>query len=702
MNPRTSAPRPRAVAALYAKGPYALLTTLLTSLLLLVSPAAWAADPLQVADHLEDRVELFSSDFESQMRTELNDTTASGVNLYVVLVDTFTGADSADHWCVRTGEASKLASNAVIYALATKERSYAICGGPDIPFTQTQLSAGAGAAVKELQGKNVDAPTVLAAVQTLTTQLRKDIGVAATPAPSSAASSATTGSGAEANSEGSSISWLFLAFVGSIALIGVITYFQSRRKGKTLPVKLAAKSGPGGKETTDADSLRNQAAVMLMRTENIVHNAGDDLAFARAQFGNISTEKFAAAYKQADALVSQAFELQRQQEEANSTASLILSTQIMAKCQSAQELLAKYSEEFTKLRNIEANAPAAIADLRERIGEARGRVERTHAEIEALKLQFSPATLRTVLQSPATASQLLDAAEESLEAAQKRLGDDRAEAVHRIEIAQRAFGQAMVHIEAVMNASTDLAKSDERLVAAIASISSDIADVDRLATRDQVFGPLVQDAEAAIEAAHAARRKEGDPLQALTKLQQAEEALDLALASLREQDENRTRNEQRLRTEFELTDDALRRAQSFLSTHRGVASQTARQFFRRAEEQRQDAYEKHHSSPEEALELLRVAKANAEKAIDLVGADLQQAHSNRPTASGGTVGGIDPWSLVLGGILLGDNRSGGRTSPGWGAGSGSGWNTGGFGGGFGGGFSGGVGGGWSSGGSGKF
>lgn len=677
----------------------ALAALTVSAALLLPSALAHAANPITVEDQLEDTKQILSPSDADHINAEIDKVRESGVNLYVVLVDNFDGTSSADQWCIDTGEKSKLASNAVIFAIAGTERSYAICSGPDSAVPQGTLTAAASSAAQAMRGEEVSGPVLTDAVIRLRERLTDDAAQA--PAPGS--NSDKTGTQNPSSSDNSPL--LLLTALPILLLMGgvmLLLYVIARaRKLRSKHPQMLSQNAPA----PNLEQLRSQASVALMNTEDTVHAAGDDLAFARAQFGQIATESFAKAHEEADQLVRRAFELQSQMDSATAQPAQQqqMAQEILQLCDQAQQLLASHSEEFTRLRNVEANAPAAISDLRERVREARQMIERTRSEIEGLKLTFSEESLRSILDNPQAAGQLLDAAESNLDAAQTALDTDRAEATHRIGIAQRAFGQAMVHIEEVMSASNDLAKSEERLAQAIGSISSDIKDVDRLAGRDQAFGPLVEDAEAAISYAHQARRGQSDPLEALSKLRTAEDALDSALAPLREASERKNRQLERLRTDFELTDDALRRAKAYLATHRGVASEAARQFFRRAEEQRQEAHGIYQTDATGAIELLRVAKLNAEKAISLTDDDSrrgQQAYQQANT------GGIDPWSLVLGGILLGDR--GGRSHSDWNLGGfGGGFGGGGFGGSFGGGSAGSFGGsfgggGWSSGGSGKF
>ncbi|MDD9205051.1 TPM domain-containing protein, partial [Georgenia sp. 10Sc9-8] len=155
--------------------------------------------------------------------------------------------------------------------------------------------------------------------------------------------------------------------------------------------------------------------------------------------------------------------------------------------------------------------------------------------------QYPPSSLASISRNPDQAKGLVTAAKEAVaEGRAKVQEDDRAAAVAQAHIAEEAIGQAVTLLKAVDGAGAQLAEADEKLDTAIASITADVQDANRLAKDDPVVVARRQEAEAAISQGQQAREG-GDPLAALKRLAAAESAIDAALASARQADENRRR-----------------------------------------------------------------------------------------------------------------------------------------------------------------
>ncbi|MDO5728809.1 MAG: hypothetical protein Q4P71_04210 [Actinomycetaceae bacterium] len=651
--------------------PRAVLAVLiaLTSILL-VPVTGYAAPPANLESRLTDVDGFLSSDATSEIQMILDQTLENGINLYVAFTDDFSGMDSTD-WCVISARDSDVPDSAIVYAVATEARRYALCQGPTAEVSSGNVARAGEIAARELSAKPLDNPSVVNATRVLGDEL-----VAKLKGDSETSSTGTTSSSSTSDPVGT------LAFIVVIVIIFVLV----------AGISLAIRSRRLRKQRTlieqTAQSRLDQAAVELMNADDEVRAARDDYAFARAQFGELKTEKFADALKEAEDLIARAFVIHKESETAASEGEKHnVANRITELTQQVKTILADHIEQFSALRALESNVEKSIADLRVRIDEATVQNKRAQEEIKSLKLTYSEQSLRSILNNPGQASKLLAAATDALDTAAEYVESDRSEALFHVNLAQRTFGQAMVQIQEVMDASNDLSQAGTRLTAAIASISSDINDVKRLASDDSAFVPLVDDARAAIAAGTAAKNGNGDPLAALSQLRTAEDALDTALDPLRDRETRETHTEHKLIQRFEEVDDAIQRADVYVSTNRGIASHRSRRLIAEAKRHRDDAARIYQEDSEKAFDLLREAKAEAEASID----DIFSGHH---TYSSRDSGGIDIGSLILGGILFGGGSSGGSSSSSWG--SSSGWgSSGGFSGGF-------SGGGWSSSGSGSF
>lgn len=649
--------------------PRTALTVLITLTSIFLLPlAGQAAPPADLQERLTDVDGFLSNDSVSQVQSILDDTLDKGVNLYVVFADDFSGMDSTD-WCVASARNSDVPDSAIVYAVATEARRYALCQGPTAQVSSGNVARAGEIAAGELSAKPLDNESVINATRTLGNELVAKLNDGSGSSSTDSDSTTTIGT-----AEGLVLFFVLAAII--VVVTGVTMAFRSRRLKKQRALI----------EQT-AQGRLDQAAVELMNADDEVRAARDDYSFARAQFGELKTEKFAEALKNAEDLIAQAFVIHKESETAVSEGEKHnIANRITELTQEVKTILAEHIKEFSTLRDLESNVDKAIADLRTRIDEATVQNQRAKEEIKTLKLTYSEQSLRSILNNPDQAAKLLAAATDALDTAEKHVDSDRGESLFHVNLAQRTFGQAMVQIREVMDASNDLSQARTRLTAAIASISSDIEDVKRLAPNDEIFHPLVADAREAIAAGTAAKKGSGDPLAALSQLRTAEDALDTALNPLRDQEARQSHTQQKLMERFEEVDDAIQRADVYVSTNRGIASQRSRRLIAEAKRHRDDAARIYKEDSDRAFDLLREAKAEAEASIDDIFGG-KQSYSSRDS------GGIDLGSLILGGILFGGGGSSGSSSS-WG--SSSGWgSSGGFSGGF-------SGGGWSSSGSSSF
>ncbi|MDO5719746.1 MAG: TPM domain-containing protein [Actinomycetaceae bacterium] len=633
---------------------------------LLASSPASAAEPIN--DRLTDVHGFLNDEETTRVNERLDRALSEGINLYVVITDDFGGTNSTD-WCVATAQQSDVPDSAVLYVLATQQRRYALCQGATAPVSSTRVAQAGDNAASQLSANPLDGASVVAGIDILSTDLAR----------AASDSSTTSDSNTSGSSSSAGVSPLLIVFV--LGLVGAIIVF--------VVAKIQSSRKQANFAQTAAHKLE-QAGVDLMKADDEVRAAGEDLAFARAQFGELKTEQFADALKKAEDYVAQAFVIQKEAEAAGTEVQKVqLAERISDLTNKVKSILASHTEQFQQLRDLESNVDQSISNLRVRINEAKRNNQRARAEIESLKLTYRSESLKSILDNPDQADNLLAASSDALDEATKYLPDQRSEALFHVNLAQRAFGQAMNQIQEVMDASDDLAQARQRLTQAIASISSDLDDVSRLASDDTAFTPLVADARAAIAAGNAAREGQGDQLAALSHLRNAEDALDTALDPLRDREEQRSRRHSKLVERFDEVDEAIKRADVYLSSSRGVASKRSRSLVAEAKRHRDDAARIYRDDQEKAFDLLRQAKAEAQASID----DVFTGRQMHPAQQSG---GIDLGTLILGGILFGGGGSGGSSrSSGSSWGSSSGWGSSG-------GFSGGFGGGWSSSGSGSF
>lgn len=668
---------------------------LLAAVVILFVPfSAQALPQLDSSDHIKDEVGILESKDKAAIKNDIDAIAAEGVPYYFVVTRNYEGLDE-NEWCRSVGDKSNIENSAVIWSIATEPGQYVICLGDSLTIDGSLAAKAAKKGATKLDSENLSGASIADAFSTMSNELLRSLNDTEQP---------TTTPSQKHSPLVDVLSVIIATFIviGMPIIIVIWAIGRSRKQAK----KRAAAAQQPSRPVPDPAQRAQQVSVRLMQTDDTVRAASDDLAFARAQFGELATDQFEKAVAASEEKMTRAFQLQTSYENAGSNQQKhdILS-QIERLCHEVESTLGAHVKEFAELRDVEANIGPNITTMRSRVQEARARNTRAVRELESLKLTRSEQTLKSVLDNPETAERLLDAADQALNDAEKTQHSDRHDSVFSINLAQRALGQALAQIDEVMNASDNLDDANRRLADAIASISSDLDDVNKLASGQEAFTVLVEDAKEAIDFGHQARKGGADPLSALSKLREAEDALDRALAPLRNKASQDARNRQRLDARFSEVDKAIMRADAHISANLYTAGNSARSLVAEAKNKRTQAAKIAPTNASEALTLLSDALIDANRAIDM----SSGPYGGGPRPTNQQQSGIDIGSLILGGLLFGgggDNHHGGSS---WGGSRGSfggGFSSGGsgsFGGGFGG-FGGGLGGGggFSSGGSGKF
>lgn len=670
-------PRSRASSLVPLVGPacVAAALTLVAAPALAAGPAAAvplrAAEPVSITADITDEVgALGGSQGEVQAALdELSDTTP--YDLYVVYVADFAGQNPVD-WAQATAAQSGLGESDFVLAVATEARRYAL-----VPQQTGDLSSG------EVQAAATAAEDHLS---------QDDWAGAAVATADSLRASATGGGGGGFGFGG--VLLLGLVVIGGFFALSA--FLRRRRDRQAGPPPQQQAVGPvdelAALPTAELDKRSSSA---LVRIDDAVRTSEQELGFAQAQFGPDATREFEQVLATAKQQVTEAFRLRQTldddipdtEPQVRDTATRIIRT--VAQVSAA---LDAQKQAFDELRDVESRAGDAIEAHAREAAALQTRVDTARATLQTLQTRYPATALASVVHNPDQARLLLDETGATLAQGRTALEQgDRATAVRYARAAEEALGQARVLLDAVDHAGTDLASAGPRLDAAIASITSDIADAQRLGPGRPEVAPRVVAAQAAITTAQSARTGAGDPLAALRTLTEAEAAIDAALAPLREARERADRARGLLDETLGRLRSALRATSDFVATRRGAVGPEARTRLAEAERWYRQAEDQAGTEPEAALESARRAEQLVADAQYLAQADVEQADAYRYQSTGqrgmggGGLNGVG--GMVLGGILLDSILRGGGGWGGGGGGGGGGFDGGGFGdGGFGGGF----------------
>ncbi|MFG2774893.1 TPM domain-containing protein [Streptomyces sp. NPDC048350] len=641
------------------------------------------------------------------------------VQLFVVYVRDFSGR-SSQSWADATAERNGLGVDDVLLAVATHDRQYGYSADPYSRFTQAQLDDVARTAIEPPLRQNDWAGAAIGAANGY------DAVLAGRPVPTPTITPGAADPGGTVD-DGTSGTDLVLpvVLVGGAGAVAAYAWTRRRRRpgagtgaGVGAGAGGGAGSGAGGGATPSGGQgwgapkepaqptlsvLDRQARQALVATDDAVRTSEEELGFATAQFGEEAVQPFTEAMAFAKEELTAAFRLRQKLDDAfpedDATRRSMLD-EIVRRCDGANARLDAESEDFDRLRALERNAPEALAAAEAAFREQSGRVGTAEAALTAMRERYAESAASPVASDVEQAKDRLVFATTHVQQARQAVeaGDSGVAAVH-IRAAEGAVDQAARLSEAVDRRAKELAEAVGRLTTAFTETEADLADARGLlqGTAEGVSTADLQGRIARAEAVVADVRRaveagRYDPLDALRRIEEADTALDEALAGARER-ESGTRRARALLDQTLLTArSAIGAAADYITTHRGAVGSEARTRLAEAQRRLEKATALAEADdPQTGLAEAQQADALARRAQDLAEQDVR-TYGN-PNGLGGVTGvgggGGGLGGAVLGGIILGGLFGGGRGG-------------GGHGGGFGGGFGGGLGGGGFGGGPGRF
>ena len=284
----------------------------------------------------------------------------------------------------------------------------------------------------------------------------------------------------------------------------------------------------------NADRLVEQAKDRLSKADQEVRDAEKEWDYARAQFGIAATEQFRNRIKEAKEALSRGDALYKQCRTAYDPAKKeSLASQIINELDTQLGLLRDAQAPFSTKRSERTALPTRLAEAQERLAEELADVERSREELATIASIYPGTVLAALEDNPDKAASLLTSAHNAIESAQAIIDTDADLATSAVDTAERALLMAYHEMNAIFTAKQDLDHIEDRLGAAIASLSSDIEEADRLQTDRTLLAPLITDARTAITRAQEALIHNDNPLDALEHARTVEVKLDATLDPLR-------------------------------------------------------------------------------------------------------------------------------------------------------------------------
>ncbi|SHE25077.1 acid phosphatase of thylakoid lumen protein [Actinomyces glycerinitolerans] len=585
----------------------------------------------RIADHVTDDADVLDDDAAQAAVDELAE---DGVGLWIVTMSD--DSQTAEQYAAKAWEASGFDTTDLLLVInlpADGANSFAFGGSAyDSVWSDSKLDSVRGDIQQALRNGDYDG------------------------AVTAIADAAGSGSGVSGTALG-----VGLAVVGAGA-VGAVAYNRSRKRKKG--------AGKAVQPAEPLEALRTRAGATLVSTDDAVRSAAEELSYAQAQFGLSATDDFTAALTAAQEQVARAFELRGQLDDApgDETRQRQLCQEILSRCNEATAAIQAQEAAFKERRGIEENLPRSITETAQRADEAEQAIAAADTLLVTLHATYPDSALTSISEAPARAHKLVEAGRVALDQARASMdAGNQSTAVEQVRIAQASIAQAGELAGQVSGVRERLERADADLKTAIASISADLVDAQRLAGQVPAASlqPLVADAEAAVAEGRAASNPDGDPLAALDHLARAESALDAALAPARQQEENDSRARASLVSRLGRLNSQISAVTSYITSYRGAVGSPARTALAEASRHAAAATSLQNTDPTAALAEVTSGESLVAQAQAQAEADVRRSGS-WGSGSGGSSssGGIDLGSLVLGGILLGGNRNYG----GWGGG----------------------------------
>ncbi|WP_374323305.1 TPM domain-containing protein [Streptomyces sp. AP-93] len=681
MTPPRSSTKRRTTAGIPVRTGLALAAALfaLSGWATATAPAARADDPvtLSAQGQITDRVGALG-DRKAEVTAALDKLYADRkVQLFVTYVRDFSDR-SAQSWADATAQKNGLGQNDVLLAIATGARQYAYSADVDSGFTKEQLAAVAQTAIEPALKQNDWAGAAIGAANGYDAVL----GGRPVPVPAIVPGEADPGGAAASGGESGAGDFVLpVVVVGAAGALGAYAYTRRKRKqtGGSGGSKTTGWSGQGPAQLP-LPELDTKAKAMLVETDDAIRTSTEELGFATAQFGEEAVSAFTQAVDFGRSELTAAFRLRQQLDDAypedDATRRRMLD-EIVARCTEASRRLDAESADFDRLRDLEKNAPQALATVEAHFRALTGRTTTAEATLTALGRQYADSAAAPVASNPEQAKDRLLFATTSLGGARAAIdaGDNGKAAVH-VRAAEGAVDQAATLVDAVERRAQELAEAAGKLPGALNETDTDLADARGLLTGTTEGSTA--DLRGRISRAEAVvadvRQEQGagryDPLDALRRVEEADAALDEALAGARERESGRQRAAALLDQALLTARSAIGAATDYITTSRGAIGSQARTRLAEAQRHLERSTSLAGSDPAGALAEAQQADSLARQAQQLAEQDVR-GYQN-PYGGGGRQQGGGMGGAVLGGIILGEILGGGRGGGGFGGGFGGG------------------------------
>jgi hypothetical protein len=342
-------------------------------------------------------------------------------------------------------------------------------------------------------------------------------------------------------------------------------------------------------DAQDAD-LARRAQTAIVEADERIRLTTDELAFADAELGPEATKDLRDALEAVRQHMGEAFQLhQLNHDDIPDTADELRTrnARIAQLSDWAEQLLDDRTEALAARVALARRAPEIIATVRADAARLRTLLPQARETLARLGARYSAEGLRQIEANAAEAEQLLGFAEHSAGVSERRReAGQREQANLALEASTEAVRRAGTLIEAIETFEVEALRAESTLAAIVEDSRGDL-----IAARQAPQVPAVLEAARELQAALAALPAAGvntDPFAQLTRLREANSALDAAIAAAREREAHPAPPFTHVRNAIDDADRQLAVARDVIAGHRGWIGADARTRLAEAERIRID------------------------------------------------------------------------------------------------------------------
>lgn len=530
------------------------IAAVMAAVMLVGGAPAFATEPLTPSSYVTDSDSFLSDEQRAKIETDAESFSSKYHPIYAVTVPNFSDEEPTE-WCQATLDNIQNNNKALLYVVGYEDGKDAYCVGPElersmrISYANEYVRSALSQARQKYTSTPLTPDEAAAGLTTFISSLRSSY---ATYDRQSYAPHSQTNANYEAERQErkaserlESIKNIVLFFFLGILVIGSIIFgeWSKRREEEARAIEIeeaawrVSRSRDAREDEAarrEADRAAQQANDRLSQADQEVRDAEKEWDYARAQFGIAATEQFRNRIKEAKQALSRGDSLLKQcRTTYNPANKKSLASQIINELDTQLGLLRDAQAPFSTKRSERTALPTRLAEAQERLAEELADVERSREELATIASIYPGTVLAALEDNPDKAASLLTSARSAIESAQAIIDTDTELATSAVDTAERALLMAYHEMNAIFTAKQDLDHIEDRLGAAIASLSSDIEEADRLQTDRTLLAPLITDARAAITRAQEALIHNDNPLDALEHARSVETKLDATLDPLR-------------------------------------------------------------------------------------------------------------------------------------------------------------------------